>query len=115
MDRDLAHSGLARVLVNEGKLAEARHVLEKSVAELRTEVGFGRPPQEWLWVMLCQLADVCEKLGDRLAADRATAEANRLGEQMRMNSPFGSGGGFRGPKKDGLLKKKRSDSDRDPG
>ena len=103
-EQALARSYLAGILANTNRLPEARRVLEESVAEVRVPAGprpgpGGRQPWELVATTQNQLADVCEKLGDRGAADRARAAAKDAWANLERRD-----GGFPGGKKDGRPK-----------
>jgi tetratricopeptide (TPR) repeat protein len=92
---------LAALLADTNRGWEARKVLEETAADLRRfterQRGMGRPPWELIAVVQQQLADVCERLGDRAAGEAARAEANRaLGQ-----SHAGFGGNPGGPDRPG--------------
>jgi tetratricopeptide (TPR) repeat protein len=102
-EQTLARSLLAALLADTDRLREARGVLEEAVAELRRfserprSPGMGgRPPWELIAMTHQQLAEVCERLGDRDAAAKAKAEANRAVNPGPGGPPWG-GGGWGGP------------------
>jgi hypothetical protein len=97
-----ARIALAALLTRSDRATEARRLLEESLAELRPMgdrppgPGRGRPPWEFRDLIAKtnqELARAYDKLGDRPAADRARAEAERVG------GGFGGPGGPKG--KDG--------------
>jgi tetratricopeptide (TPR) repeat protein len=104
VEQTLARSALAGLLAGSDRLPEARRVLEEAVAELRPPPERPRPgpggrhPWELVAATQNQLADVCDKLGDRAAADRARAAARDARENLR-DGPFPGGKKDGGPRK----------------
>ncbi len=101
-EQSLTRMHLAALLADTKRLPEARKTLEEAAAEWRgmgdRPGPGGRLPWEVLALTYQQLADVCEKQGDRGAAKAAHDEASRVMSNL--------GGPKRdGPKKDGPPKK----------
>ena len=81
----VARQRLASVLVETGKVPDARRVLEEAVRESAGPPGPVRPPLLTA-ALYQQLADVCRKMNDPRAADDATRAANAL-----LSMPMGKG------------------------
>lgn len=100
IDLAVARCGLARMLVDSGKLAEAQQILKQSLAETEMRSKGGGPVthfvREWCLVpTYVQLIAVSNRMGDRQTTDWAREGLDRF-------KLIGPGG----PKKDGLGPKK---------
>jgi serine/threonine protein kinase/tetratricopeptide (TPR) repeat protein len=101
IERATARQRLAALLVADGRLADARRMLEDAVAELRSngrEPG-NRPVREALAAAGHQLAGVCARLGDGAAAEAAREEAVRwanMPDSPQPGRPGAPGAGLPG-------------------
>ena len=90
----ISRSALAALLVSADRPAEARLVLEASLEDLYAARA-GWPRWDLIGMTQQQLAEVCDKLGDKAGADKARAAAKDA--WGATDRPGGMGGG----KKDG--------------
>ena len=84
---------LASLLTDARRFADARNLLEESLTELRGPSDRSRPVGRQPWEIISatyqQLAEVCDKSGDRDAAKRAREEASRLSGNGGHDRPKG--------------------------